>query len=616
MSNLNLATQHLTLLNKYLSVDNLFNFSKKKYDQIKSSAEDLVASLTVVSPDEDIEMIAKISSQFEDLKSLLEWAKSTLRPIERSSWESSDARKTISVAIAGLDPHYQALLKNCDFSIESIEKLRKILNGPQRLSFEKILAQKVPQAVIDDTYNLYYILGSDILELGLYFAKREDRHQFSKNLKLDNNLSIFLKKIKSSSTPSAYIEYALSILEKPEKLGKSLANTNPELVLAHAELFSSRLNKDALLETAFGFSDTSHKKQFVEKCGVMLDEMESYSEVVSKSHQSFPDRIFEKGICLGYSLALASQENPIPNADTERRGRFLQVAYKLQNKMKSRPLASHADKPLQAHNPITFLDQSARILGFSNAKNLLRVIDLHFEIDKLSNKIHKLPKNDLDRIFFGRQRDNLLKESAEHHVSKTKELFPMSLLGFDKILTSLFDKRGKGLREQINSVQNKNTRNRQEMPSISDLQSEMKPLQAISKKCPFFNVQKKTLVSKKIQVAQGFRLNEKDSSLKETKMLLDSLKSISDSHAFCLFLKGKKESDGHVIYVSFEKMIFIDSNDYDFKTTLPYVRTFQSREELIQELIKHVKLKYEMKNDPYTHFRINTVVRTPRPIRP
>lgn len=590
MSHLLLASQHLTDLHARFVPDRLGNFLEKDYLPIKSSAEALVASLTLVSPKTDPDLLAKICSQFEQLKGDLEGAKTILSRTKLWLWEWSEARLTIDVAIARLDRHFASLVAHCDFSNDSIKKLRKIIKGPQRLAFEKILAKKAPQAVIDAANDdLYWVLGQEsLLDLGLCFAKTSDRYAYSKNMLLEKCASFFLDKILSSDAPARYIKYAVEVLEVPEKLAEQLTHKKPELVIAHADLFCLRLNKNILMQIGFGFSDAAHRRQFANMCGINSAEMNDYCDRVKKSHRSFPQRIFEKGICSGFTLALASQPILQPSADLERRARFIHAAVKISKALPSKAYASDKKNHGALANHRDWLNIPAKILGFSDAHALLTVIDIHFEIEELSRKIHKLPKNDTDRYFFKKQIEDHLLRAADLHVSQKKELFPMSLLGFDRIITAEAIKISRSMKKSQVGAKDE----RKKEVSVESLS-----------------------ISKSLQREQGFQIINAEDQRRDIACFSESIKSLSSSFGNNSYFLGLKKfpNVGHAIYFSFHLLTYVDPNDRDFETKLPIPRKYKSLEEFMSGLEQCVK-KYTEKN-AYNEFSIFEVARTPRPVR-
>lgn len=588
-TNLNLALRYSTELNGHFEKSRL-RFSKAKYCQIKRSADLLSSCLRTGSPNEDIRTLKLIADQFKTLKTEhLDLADDFIRPFWL--WQWSDANASIHTAFSLLDRHYDSLIERCDLTAPSIQKYRESLSGRSRLKVEMMLARKMPEAVADNAKKAMDSLSTfDILEVGICLAKAEDRQKFAKALQLEKYLTSFKHKISNSNNPSAFFMYALETLEDKVELVKFFAETKPELALAHAEFL--RLDKDGLFKIAFGFKDREHRKKFGEKCGIKPQDIEDYCERVSKANRELPDRIFERGICAGHSFAFASQSHPLPDEDTERRGRFMQAAMKVRNALSRRPLTQQKDRLLKTLQMSSFLDQAARILGFSTSGNLLKAIDIHLEMDELSRQIRKLPKKDPDTNY-----DRLLSEAAALHVSQSQALFPMSLEGFDRVLTVLFEKEGAKLHEQI--------KNTPKSALLSDLKEEMKPLIALKKKCPPNFDSQDRYVSKALQRSQGFQVDFTDFSLKEISKLTDHLKSLSDPKTYYLSISNKEI--GHAIYLSFEKGIFVDPNTRNFETKLPIVQPFKS----IEEFNNYIGTKYYS----FTHFRVLPLVRKARPVR-
>lgn len=150
------------------------------------------------------------------------------------------------------------------------------------------------------------------------------------------------EKIRRVSTK--FLEKALKSLDNSVILFQAciiLARSAPEKFMQVAWLLKKKLSKDQLIQlaTVVPWSEERNmREEFCLICQLNHEEVRAAHLQSFKNSKNYSQRVLIDGICHGFALALAAQDTPIPNAETEKRGRFIQAVCRAKRKKEKHTL--------------------------------------------------------------------------------------------------------------------------------------------------------------------------------------------------------------------------------------------------------------------------------------
>lgn len=352
-------------------------------------------------------------------------------------------------------------------------------------------------------------------------------------------------------------------------LGITLAQKAPDRFLTLIDFFKVHF-VDRLVEMGI-FLPQNKFGAFCDRLGIDLCQALDLSEkkmhknllLCFKNSRSWQRRAFGEGICHGYSIAFASQEEPTPNANTERRGRFIQAAYELNLATKAKDVEEIGKKIFESPQKYrSVIDLMISALGYSTRKELLDSNNpAKFRIaGSLAYKTHEILAPDMvsfEEHIFAR---------IEKNCSFKEELFLESCLKRLECDSS-------SLKELI-----KNSR-------------------------PTPNLQWGNL-SKALQRRQGFTTPDytPGDGREDINNLTGKLRLLPEGKFILMIYK--KEKVAHSLYFSLSPASFFDPNDVNSITFEPRKREFATHEALFQALPKYVKIKYRGEFEKFKILRI------------
>lgn len=360
--------------------------------------------------------------------------------------------------------------------------------------------------------------------------------------------------------PFEFVQKALCAIKDPHTLfylGRSLAENSPETFLAHIQFFKKYVGGRCIeLGT---FLPLDKLEIFCRTLQISQPEMEKIKVEADKKRKAyFSDRIFHDGICYGYSLALASQQKAVPNPETERRGRFVQAAIRLNYRTKEKNVVEIGNKILrspQEYYPV--IDLAVRFRGLSRGLSSREELLKLDEWGKIPGLIGSL-------------------------VYKRLELIASLITTFEESLPIAQEK---GTPKDASDLTQGIIDLKREQSSLVDLIENASPTPSL----------RRGGFSKALQRRQGFNIQDlKSENFWELRALETELKRHKSSNSkgqFVLILDGKFGQ--HAIYFSFIPAYFCDNNDLDYTTyQTRQGKGYSSADEMIQAFTKYINVTY------------------------